>query len=156
MHKLPRPPQGSRIQKRSLTRRQPPASSKSRIVYVSTGTPFMSAVKRVRKQLDQGLRRQSAAPKNASLQSRVEALEREQSSSASGVGGVEVTVMGTGRAVEKMVRLAGWFEQQGDCAVQMRTKTAGTVDDVVDVEGEAEDESRVRRMSCLEVVVKLK
>jgi ribonuclease P/MRP protein subunit POP7 len=117
----------------------------------------MSAVKRVRKQLDLGLRRQSAAPKNASLQSRVEALEREQrSSSTSGVGGVEVTVMGTGRAVDKMVRLAGWFEQQGDCTVQMRTKTVGTVDDVVDVEGEAEDESRVRRMSCLEVVVKLK
>lgn len=116
----------------------------------------MSAVKRVRKQLDQGLRRQSAAPKNASLQSRVEALEREQRNSTSGVGGVEVTVMGTGRAVEKMVRLAGWFEQQGDCIVQMRTKTVGAVDDVVDVEGEAEDESRVRRMSCLEVVVKLK
>ena len=144
---------GSKIQKRLLTRPQLPRSSKSRVIYVSTGTPFMSAVKRVRKQLDQGLRNSSAAPKNASLQSRVDALRREQ---GGGGGGVVVTVLGAGRAVGKTLQVAGWFEQQGDCEVEVRTRTAGTVDDVVDEEDEAEDESRVRRMSCLEVVVRLK
>lgn len=115
----------------------------------------MSAVKRVRKQLDQGLRKSSAAPKNASLQSRVDALERGLASD-SGAPQVAVTVVGAGRAVDKTLQVAGWFQQQGDCEVEVRTSTVGTVDDVVDEEEEAEDESRVRRMSCLEVVVKLK
>lgn len=115
----------------------------------------MSAVKRVRKQLDQGLRKSSAAPKNASLQSRVDALERGLAS-GSGAAQAAVTVVGAGRAVDKTLQVAGWFQQQGDCEVEVRTKTVGTVDDVVDEEEEAEDESRVRRMSCLEVVVKLK
>lgn len=146
---------GAKIQKRPLTRRQPPASSKSRIIYVSTSTPFMSAVKRVRKQLDQGLRSSAAAPRNASLQSRIQALERQQDDAGSSEGAV-VTVMGTGRAVEKTLSLASWFEQQGDCRVEMRTKTVGTVDDVVVEDGDVEDESRLRKMSCLEVVIKLK
>lgn len=110
----------------------------------------MSAVTRVRKQLDQSLRTSSAAPKNASLQSRVEALQREQPRDSSAA----VIVTGTGRAVEKTLRVAAWFEQQGDCEVEVRTKTVGTVDDIVDEE--EGEESRIRKLSCLEVVVKLK
>lgn len=120
-------------------------------MYVSTGTPFMSAVKRVRKQLDQGLST-GAAPKNASLQSRLDGLRRMQDRE----DGVVVTVMGTGRAVDKTVRLASWFEQQGDCIVEMRTRTVATVDDVIVPDGDEEDESRVRKMSCLELSIKLK
>lgn len=67
-----------------------------------------------------------------------------------------VTVLGTGRAVEKTLSLASWFEQEGDCNVVLRTRTVGTVDDVIVDEGEGEDESRVRKMSCLEVVITLK
>ena len=81
-----------------------------------------------------------------------------KSSGGEGEGskGVEVLVTGTGRALEKVLGVAGWFEGQGDCVVEIRTGTVGTVDDVVDEDGEEEEESRVRRVSCLEVVVRLK
>ncbi|OAQ99259.1 hypothetical protein LLEC1_08174, partial [Akanthomyces lecanii] len=76
-------PKGSALQKRPLIRRSMPASCKDRIVYVSSSTPFMSAVKRVRKQLDRSLKSggggggSQAAHRNASLQARVESLRRD-------------------------------------------------------------------------------
>lgn len=112
----------------------------------------MSAVKRARKQLDASLRTASAAPKHASVHSRIEALKR--AGGGSDADGAEVKVMGTGRAVEKTLAVAGWFEQEGDCEVEVRTGTVGTVDDVV--EGDEEDESRLRKLSYLEVSIKLK
>lgn len=115
----------------------------------------MSAVRRVRKQLDKPIRALGGAPgvrKNASLHSRIEALKKP----AEDVAGVVVTIMGTGRAVEKTLSIAGWFEQQTDCSVELRTKTLATVDDVVLEDGGEEDSSRVRRLSCLEVKVRLK
>ncbi|KAH7161263.1 Rpp20 subunit of nuclear RNase MRP and P-domain-containing protein [Dactylonectria macrodidyma] len=154
LSKLPRIPQGGRIEKRPLTRRQPPASSKSRIIYVSSRTPFMAVVKRARKQLDAQLQTVGAAPKSASLHSRVQMLERA-GGETNGDGGV-VTVMGTGRAVERALAVASWFEQQGDCQVELRTRTVGTIDDVVVEDEDVEDASRLRKMSCLEVSIKLK
>ncbi|KAF1733138.1 Ribonucleases P/MRP protein subunit POP7 [Beauveria bassiana] len=168
-------PQGSTLRKRPLIRRPLPASSKDRIIYVSSSTPFMSAVKRARKQLDRSLKSggsSQAARKNASLHARIESLKRDverdsnrSSSSDNAAYGASVTLLGTGKAVEKTLALAGWFEQQPDCRVAVRTRTVATVDDVVTgpepggaaaVEQEEEDESRLRRLSCLEVVVSLK
>ncbi|KAK8150197.1 hypothetical protein G3M48_003700 [Beauveria asiatica] len=164
-------PQGSTLRKRPLIRRPLPASSKDRIIYVSSSTPFMSAVKRARKQLDRSLKSvgsSQAARKNASLHARIESLKRDVERDGSGSGssaneayGASVTLLGTGKAVEKTLALAGWFEQQSDCRVAVRTRTVATVDDVV-AGGEPgaaereEDESRLRRLSCLEVVVSLK
>ncbi|CAH0022859.1 unnamed protein product [Clonostachys rhizophaga] len=158
--KLPPIPKGkprscAKVQKRPLNRRQPPASSNSRIIYVSPSTPFMSAVKRVQKQLNAGLRTQTAAHKNASLGSRIRQLERASASSGE-KGSATVTVMGTGRAIEKTLSLASWFEQAGDYEVEMRTKTIGTVDDIVAEDDDGEDESRVRKLSGLEVSIRLK
>ncbi|KAH7013631.1 Rpp20 subunit of nuclear RNase MRP and P-domain-containing protein [Ilyonectria destructans] len=152
--KLPPIPNGARVEKRPLTRRQPPASSKSRIIYVSSRTPFVAVVKRVRKQLDASLQTVGAAPKSASVHSRIQALER-MGGEIQGDGGV-VTVMGTGRAVERTLAVASWFEQEGDCLVEVRTRTVGTIDDVVVEDGDVEDASRLRKMSCLEVTIKLK
>ncbi|VUC30386.1 unnamed protein product [Clonostachys rosea] len=128
---------------------------KNRIIYISPKTPFMSAVKRVQKQLNAGLRTQTAAPKNASLGSRIRQLKRDSTSSGE-KGSSTVTVMGTGRAIEKTLSLASWFEQAGDYEVEMRTKTIGTVDDIVVEDDDGEDESRVRKLSGLEVSVRLK
>lgn len=115
----------------------------------------MSAVKRAQKLLDKSLRNATAAaPKNASLHARVQALQRSGGEDNS--DGTAVTVVGTGKAVAKTLGVAGWFEQRGDCVVRVRTGTVGTVDDVVVGEGEGEDESRVRMVSCLEVVIRLK
>ncbi|KPM34243.1 hypothetical protein AK830_g12325 [Neonectria ditissima] len=152
--KLPALPTGGRIEKRALTRRQPPASSKSRIIYVSSRTPFMAVVKRTRRQLDAALQTVGAAPKFASVHSRVEALKR--AGGDDDADGAVVTVMGTGRAVEKTLAVASWFEQQGDCLVEVRTRTVGTIDDVVVEDEDVEDVSRLRKLSCLEVSVKLK
>lgn len=110
----------------------------------------MSAIKRCQKHLDATIRTATAAPKNASLQSRIEGLKRD-----TGAGScASVRVTGTGRAVEKVVAVAGWFEQLGSCEVRMRTGTVGTVDDVIVDQGE--DEARVRRVSCLELEIWLK
>ncbi|KAM3461357.1 hypothetical protein MY5147_009939 [Beauveria neobassiana] len=167
-------PQGSTLRKRPLIRRPLPASSKDRIIYVSSSTPFMSAVKRARKQLDRSLKSggsSQAARKNASLHARIESLKRDverdssrSRSSDNEAYGASVTLLGTGKAVEKTLALASWFEQQPDCRVAVRTRTVATVDDVVTgaepggaaAEQEEEDESRLRRLSCLEVVVSLK
>ncbi|KAF4974973.1 hypothetical protein FZEAL_8184 [Fusarium zealandicum] len=140
----------SKANKTSSSR--PPASSKSRIIYVSSKTPFMAAVKRARKQLDASLRTTGAAPKYASLHQRVEALKRTGGGDADSA---VVTLMGTGRAIEKTLAVAGWFEQEGDCDVELKTGTVGAIDDVV-VNGDEEDESRLRKLSCLEVSIKLK
>ena len=114
----------------------------------------MAVVKRARKQLDSSLRMADAAPKNASVHARIEALKRAGGETAGDCS--LVTVMGTGRAVEKTLSVASWFEQAGDCEVQVKTRTVGAVDDVVVEDGDVEDETRVRRVSCLEVLIKLK
>ncbi len=168
---------GSALHKRPLIRRSLPASSKDRIIYVSSSTPFMSAVKRVRKQLDRSLKSggsSQAARKNASLHARIESLQRDVERGASSARsandeyGATVTLVGTGKAVEKTLSLASWFEQQADCRVAVKTGTVATVDDVVSAVGEPameaaeaaeqgeDDENRLRRLSCLEVVVSLK
>lgn len=172
MAKLPPIPKGARVQKRPVMKRQQPrdagpAGNASRIVYVSTRTPFMSAVSRVRRKLDASLRAATAvdkraAPKGAGLHARIEGLKRDVASDKKNKDGMgedyAVTVMGTGRAIEKVVGLAGWFEQEGDCVVEVRTGTTGTVDDVIVAEDdeEGEDGSRVRMMNTLEVSIRLK
>lgn len=112
----------------------------------------MSAVKRVRKRLDKAACGSSGPPgKKVSLSARVEAMKKGEGTAADGA---EVVVLGTGKAVEKVLGVAGWFEEERDCAVEVRTKTVGTVDDVLVEDGE--DESRVRKMSCLEVTIRLR
>lgn len=118
----------------------------------------MSVVKRTRKFLDKALRNNSSSSKNMSLHARVEALKRDGGSETA--RGAVVTVMGTGKAIEKTLSVASWFEQQGDCVVNIRTRTIGTVDDVVvedadDAFGD-DNESRLRKLNCLEVAISLK
>ncbi len=91
-----------------------------------------------------------------SLARRVETLQRDDNDGSDG-SGVEAVVLGTGKAIEKCVAVASWFSNQRDCLVGVRTRTVGTVDDVVveDDEGPA-DESRVRRVSAMEVSIRLR
>jgi ribonuclease P/MRP protein subunit POP7 len=116
----------------------------------------MAVVKRARKQLNASLQAPGAAPKNASVHARVEALKQQTASGETRGEGSVVTLMGTGKAVERTLAVASWFEQEGDCLVEMRTRTVATVDDVVVEDGDVEDESRLRKLSCLEVSIKLK
>ncbi|KAG6008442.1 hypothetical protein E4U21_004464 [Claviceps maximensis] len=152
-------PKGAHIQKRPLLRPQLSSSSKSPTIYMSSKTPFCSAVARVRKLLTRSLRC-GPAPKNSSLQSRVAALKRSTNTAAgddSSAKPLAVTVVGTGKAIEKTLSLASWFEQQGDCEVALRTQTVKTVDDIVlQDDDDVEEESRVRNISCLQVIITLK
>ncbi|RYP44781.1 hypothetical protein DL768_008792 [Monosporascus sp. mg162] len=162
VNKLPPIPKGSKVVKRRISERAPSTHSAHRI-YINTKSPFRSVTARVRKQLDKNLRQASyansaftnklAGRKHASLDERVRAIQRQQqggSSSTSGIGledAGEVLVLATGRAIEKAVNVASFFQKQRDCVVQLRTTSVGAVDDVI-VEGDEEfpmgDETRKR------------
>lgn len=80
--------------------------------------------------------------------------------------GQVVTLKGTGKAIEKVLQLGTWFQDQDAGArfvVNWKTGSVGAVDDVVqkgDDGGEEGmsfvEESRIRRVSVLEVDVSLK
>jgi ribonuclease P/MRP protein subunit POP7 len=113
----------------------------------------MSAVKRVRKQLDRSLIDRSSATRLVAFPERLAKISESQGSSGPGS---EVLVLGTGRAIGKVLSVASWFEEQSDCVVDVRTRTVSTVDDVI-VDGEEdEDEKRIRRVSALEVAIRLR
>lgn len=130
----------------------------------------MSVVKRVRKALENGPQKTKGLP----LLARVAALNTGRGSGAgagdddeegvdggAGKAGPEVLVLGTGRAIEKTLNVAAWFNRQKDCRVSLRTRTLGAVDDVImgETEGgeeDEEDQARVRMVSCLEVVIRLR
>jgi ribonuclease P/MRP protein subunit POP7 len=72
----------------------------------------------------------------------------ERIQAASGVAGAkedkeakdDVLIVGTGRAIEKVVEIAAWLQRKGDLRVSLRTSSVGTVDDLVPVEsGERDD-----------------
>ncbi|OIW31283.1 hypothetical protein CONLIGDRAFT_308768 [Coniochaeta ligniaria NRRL 30616] len=163
-------------------------------VYVGSKTPFMAVVKRVRKALESGGGAQPRSTRGLPLTARVAALStssrgapgRSNNNSEGGQDGSnessegEVIVLGTGRAIEKTLNVAAWFQRQSDCRISLRTRSVAAVDDVVlgnaksadgdwdadadpddadaEQEGddEAEDHSRVRMVSCLEVAVRLR
>ncbi|KAB5562733.1 Rpp20 subunit of nuclear RNase MRP and P-domain-containing protein [Coniochaeta sp. 2T2.1] len=208
--KLPPLSRGSRIQKRPLNRRTPlsldrvdidgytsPSFYNSRngcvrtptCVYVSAKTPFMAVVKRVRKALENGGGGAPKSSKGLPLTARVAALSTGGSrnritAGQDGTGNSspdgEVIVLGTGKAIEKTLNVAAWFQKQSDCRVSLRTRSVAAVDDVVvgggvksadgdwdadadpddadaEPEGdEVEDSTRTRMVSCLEVAVRLR
>lgn len=169
--KLPAIPKGATLRRRPIPTRAPSTRASKRI-YVTAKTPFRSVTARVRKQLDKNLREASsasaaftnklAASKNASLDERVRAIQRHSKNQGKG-GGLEnageVVVSGTGRAIQKVLEVALFFQKQNDCIVQMKTGSVGAIDDVVqegDEEWGGEGEERVRMMSSLEASIRLR
>jgi ribonuclease P/MRP protein subunit POP7 len=180
--KLPRLPPTQKIQKRPLLH---PAIASARtssqtqkIIYVSSISPFISTIKRIRKYLKEIENRASASnPISLSTSSAQKVLKDieagivnrkgkgggERGKGISGKGGVrdeEVIIKATGKAIERCLHIGLWAMQQDDLGVEVRTGSVGAVDDVVERgegEGEIDEvESRVRRVSCLEVRVRLR
>jgi ribonuclease P/MRP protein subunit POP7 len=127
----------------------------------------MSAVKRVGKAVDRAI---DAAGRKTS-RGRTNKASREVSTSAYGSNrqaagqdqdaGEVAVVLATGRAIEKALGLATWFERRGDCQVGLRTRSVAAVDDVImpetsDMDDENDDQTRIRMVSCLEVGVRLR
>ncbi|KAI2611876.1 Rpp20 subunit of nuclear RNase MRP and P-domain-containing protein [Hypoxylon sp. NC1633] len=172
--KLPPVPKGATLHRRPTPTRIP-STHTARRIYITAKTPFRSVTARVRKQLDKNLREASAANtaftnrlasnKTASLDDRIRAIARQTSASQSSGTGIglenagEVVVLGTGRAIPKVVEVALFFQKQRDCVVQMRTGSVSAVDDVVlegEEEGGGQGGERARMMSSLEASIRLK
>lgn len=166
----------ARIQKRPIL--HPPIPSpyngadQKKIVYVSTKTPFVSAVKRVRKLLDEIDKRSMSKinlvdGKGSDKQKLRKLSERANASTSKGQE--EVVLKATSKAIHNVLGLALFFQGQDDCRVRLRTGTVGVVDDIVEsaipngaetVEGKNEEEelpeSRVRKASFVEAGITLK
>ncbi|KAH7382068.1 Rpp20 subunit of nuclear RNase MRP and P-domain-containing protein [Cadophora sp. MPI-SDFR-AT-0126] len=164
--KLPLLTKNQKISKRPLLHApiSSPLTSAStpKIIYVSASSPFISIIKRVRTYLD-AIESRSAG--KLSLEGGdgklLKGIERGVGGGGEGKRDEEVVVKGTGKAIEKVVRVAAWWQgRREEVRVVVRTGSVGAVDDVV-VRGEGEgegmvEESRVRRVSCLEVGIRLR
>lgn len=147
-------------------------ADQKKIVYVSTKTPFISAVKRVRKLLDEIDKRSTGKidlldGKDSDKQ-KLRKLSK-MNNAPTGREPEEVVMKATNRAIQNVLGLALFFQGQEDCLVRLRTGTVSVVDDIVESvipkghrteEGEDEEEelpeSRVRKASFVEVAITLK
>ncbi|KAK4140145.1 Rpp20 subunit of nuclear RNase MRP and P-domain-containing protein [Dichotomopilus funicola] len=151
----------------------PPRAAHTAVLKVSSSASFMSLVRRARKILDRratamtmGSGRTGGAKGLPSLAARVAALGGSNAANGSGNGGGhsgfvtdgldDVLFVATGRAIEKAVELACFFQRERELIVLMRTRSVKAVDDVVaaDEEADVEDGVRVRNLSSLEVGIR--
>lgn len=84
----------------------------------------------------------------------------------------EVVLKATNKAIQNVLGLALYFQGQEDCKVRLRTSSVGVVDDIVESANAPDDgrpdndnpvkendevpESRIRKMSVVEVAITLK
>lgn len=143
------------------------SSDTPKIVYVSSKTPFISAVKRVRSLLKEADKRatQSALSQKKQHQRGDPVLAAAQASANKDTASEAVTIKATGKAIEKATNLALFFHQQEDCRVTLRTGTVDAIDDIVEKpnakrkrpdDDEKLPETRMRKTSMLEVIVTLR
>ncbi|KAK3658336.1 hypothetical protein LTR56_001747 [Elasticomyces elasticus] len=188
-HKLPKLPQNASVTKRPLQR--PAIASpyagvpQPKIVYVSARTPFMSAVKRVEKLLhlsekraiqsattvvkQQGRKRKRGQEDEVlGIAKQVEKAKAKARRGGDGgdddedAAGEAVLIKGTGRAIEKALEMASWFQQKPEYLVVLKTGSVGAIDDVEveedDNEGEEggaeeKDDSNVGDVSMLDASI---
>ncbi|KAM3422372.1 hypothetical protein BST61_g2729 [Cercospora zeina] len=144
--KLPPLPPDAKVTKRPLLHPALPSpyagSSQQKVIYVSTKTPFMSAVKRVEKLLRLSDKRQvqSATQRSKDSQKAKRRSEREadeilgiakelESAKAKAGDQEQVILKGTGKAISKVMELGLWFQQREEYQVTLQTGTVSAVDD---------------------------
>lgn len=164
---LTNPIPDAQVTKRPLLRPAIPSpytsSTTQKVVYVSARTPFMSAIKRVEKLLQLADKRDvqaatTLAKKNSNNKrkrrreddggedeigaiARFAEEGREKKKRVGGVGGEEVLIKGTGKAVAKVMEMGCWFLQRDGFEVRVRTGSVGAVDDVEVPEKDEEEEA---------------
>lgn len=138
-----------------------------KIVYISTKTPFISAVKRVQKLLalieQREMGKVSLIGGEGSDKEKLEALD---AGAIRGGKQEEVLLKATGKAIKNATDLARYFQAKEDLQVQLRTGTVPVVDDLIKVEklgdgnpAEAQQmdedipDTRVRQLRMLEVAI---
>lgn len=155
-----------RIRKRPPLRAPIPSpyagASSPKVIYVSTKAPFLSVVKRVKKLLDLADHRalgKISLEQKSSEQAMLNALAQEKEQKQNNKG-EEITLKATGRAIEKLVNLAVFFQKQDNMKIVIRTESVPVIDDIVQKDEDAEDveadipETQIRWMSVLEVGVR--
>ncbi|KAJ5933380.1 hypothetical protein N7454_005709 [Penicillium verhagenii] len=121
-------------------------ASVPKFVYVSTSTPFMSAVKRVQKLLRHAEKRATA---NIDLED-TRKTEQQKLAELAKISDKreEVFVKATGRAIEKVLKLGKWFEEKDtEYTVRVTTGSVLVVDDVVEDEEKKELEMQKQQRS---------
>lgn len=114
-------------------------ASVPKIVYVSSKTPFMSAVKRVQKLLRQAEKRATANVKLDDTRKTEKQKFAELAKTAE--EREEVFVKATGKAIEKALNVGKWFEEKAaEYSVRVNTGSVIVVDDVVEDEEKKERE----------------
>ncbi len=135
--KLTLPPSSdARVSKRPLLRPPIPSPYTSfaspKVIYISAKTPFISAVKRVRKLLDLIDKRTVGKVDLGDGRDERETLRAlGEVGQASGKEPEEVILKATNRAIEKALGLGLFFQGQEDVRVRLRTGSVGAVDDIV-------------------------
>ncbi|KPI36633.1 uncharacterized protein AB675_10056 [Cyphellophora attinorum] len=139
-------PPNATIQKRPIIHAPIPSQHAGakvpKVVYVSSKTPFISAVKRVKKLLTHVEKR---ATKDVQLiRNGPEKGMRKLAQASEDVGKQreEVLVKASGRAMEKALRIGEWFkEKEKDvlCNVEVRSGSVSVVDDIVETKEESEE-----------------
>ncbi|KAL9043887.1 MAG: hypothetical protein Q9214_002942 [Letrouitia sp. 1 TL-2023] len=140
--KLRRLPPNARIQKRPILHPAipHPDSAAPKIIYISTRTPFISAVKRARKLLSSIEKRHTPKISLTGSKSNNKSSEKEilaqlaTANDSAKTEPEEVVLKGVGRAIEKVLNMAMYFQEKGGVRVRIRTGEVGVVDDIVEVE----------------------
>ncbi|KAK6332425.1 hypothetical protein TWF696_003140 [Orbilia brochopaga] len=131
-------PKNAKLRKRRLSRPIPPPrlSADPKIVYVSSKSPFVSTVKRVRKALEV-FKSQSKVAIAGGRQRRAFQRRHQPEAAPASIDLLSddknkyVTIKATGRAIEKALALGLYFQGQKDTAIEIRTGTVECTDDVV-------------------------
>ncbi|KAG9241600.1 Rpp20 subunit of nuclear RNase MRP and P-domain-containing protein, partial [Calycina marina] len=131
------------------------SSISPKTLYISPSTPFASTIKRVRTLLSHI---ESRASGPISFSSKLGPQITAGIKARRDGSKEEVILKGTGRAIEKVLGIAVYWQGQADVVVRVRTGSVGAVDDVVENGNDEVEtgESRVRRTSCLEVGISLR
>ncbi|ETI22215.1 hypothetical protein G647_06288 [Cladophialophora carrionii CBS 160.54] len=118
-----------------------------KVVYVSRRTPAVAAIKRVKRYLTSIEKR---ALQNAGVGGTRERVQgprsaAEKANEVLAKNKEEVLVKASGRAMAQALRVAEWFrthEKDMLCNVEVRTGSVSTVDDIVEGDGDHENEDK--------------
>ncbi|POS88412.1 hypothetical protein EPUL_000051 [Erysiphe pulchra] len=151
------------------------------VIYISSKSSFIGTIKRVRVLLDHIRSRSFGGtggggnhprknnsssllplPQNDNDNNKVDDILmtnlskaiQEEERNGNKIRNEEVILKASGKAIEKGLRFAAWWNSQSDVIVQLRTGSTGAIDDIVDHEG-VEEGSRLRNISYLEVAIKV-
>lgn len=146
-------------------------ADKPKIVYISTKTPFISAVKRVQKLISLAEKRLMGKVElvngTGTDRQKLKALDAATAAPSNRQKESEAVILkATNKAIEKALNLAKFFQCQEGLNVQLRTGTVGVVDDIlhddkgggIDIEEQVveQPDTQIRKISMLEVSIMLK